>query len=328
MLRRVTSLLIYSTLLCSIILIPHVHKFNCRYMGKDYLQDLLETGIFEKNTTRIKKEVYENINHTHYKYSLCKTCIKLIQLIKKIIKNKKETYVDIAIEDTLEINLCDSKLWHEHFNYDELLYNEHVVEYCKNTLKIIKEKIEQFIYQLYDQEELFYQKVCLHINQICKIAIQEEQNNFSNSAKIKLIYEVYSDYLTAEEEFNRTSKGMPYKKIGNDKDSKLALKRTNYAIVQSQIRTMYQKKLSDDFESNKFKLIKISKLDDNVLEVFLGMREQNMFKFLFYYPILEIKIKIHRALDDSDILLQNYENDLITDDNNFLLYKQYTINKL
>ncbi|CAI7721184.1 conserved Plasmodium protein, unknown function [Plasmodium vivax] len=332
---REALLILYSALLPPLALIPPVLKTNCLHVGndflhagKDYLRDLLKMGVFEQNGKKIRKEVFENINRTHETYSSCKTCIKLIQLIGKIIKKKREPYVDIAIEDTLEKNLCDSNLWHEHFNYDELLYSEHVLEYCKATLKLTKDSIEQHIYQFYNKEELFYRTVCLHINPICKTAIEEERSSLSRDSKVKLIYQLYCDYLTGEEHYSQTSQGVPYKKIEPAESSNLTLKRGDYAVVQSEIRTMHQKILADDFAARKLRLLRVSELADDVLEVFLRMKQQDVFKFLFYCkscedPILEVKIKIHRVSDDGDaILKESYPDDMITNDRHFLLYKQ------
>ncbi|GAB67111.1 hypothetical protein PCYB_111320 [Plasmodium cynomolgi strain B] len=341
---RETLLIIYSALLPPLVLIPPVLKTNCVHVGsdylhvgndyphggKDYLRDLLKMGIFEKNSTKIKKEVFENINRTHETYSSCKTCIKLIQLIGKIIQKKREPYVDIAIEDTLETNLCDSNLWHEYFNYDELLYSEHVLEYCNATLKLIRDSIEQHIYQFYNKEELFYRRVCLHINPLCKTAIEEERINLSTDSKVKLIYQLYCDYLSGEENYSQTSQGVPYKKIESADSSNLTLKRSDYALVQSEIRTMQQKKLADDFAGRKLRLLRISELDDDVLEVFLLMKQQDVFKFLFYCqscedPILEVKIKIQDISDNVDAILKgSYQDDLITNDSQFLLYKRFS----
>ncbi|ANQ08878.1 Uncharacterized protein PCOAH_00032190 [Plasmodium coatneyi] len=330
--RRVgeAMLILYFALLPPLVLIPPVLKINCVHVGNDYLRDLLKMGIFEKNSTKIKKEVFENISRTHEIYSSCKTCIKLIQLIGKIIQKKKEPYVDIAIEDTLETNLCDSNLWHEHFNYDELLYSEHVLEYCKVTLKLTRDSIEQHIYQFYSKEELFYRRVCLHINPVCKTAIQEEKINLSTESKVKLIYQLYCDYLTGEEHYSQTSQGVPYKKIESADSSNLTLKRSDYAVVQSEIGTMQQKKLTNDFAARKLRLLRISELADDVLEVFLRMKQQDVFKFLFYCqscedPILEVKIKIHRVSDNVDAIIKgNYQHDLIMNDRQFLLYKRPT----
>ncbi|EUD64777.1 hypothetical protein C922_04813 [Plasmodium inui San Antonio 1] len=327
---RVRELLLisYFALLPPLALIPPVLRTSCMHVGSDYLRDLLKMGVFEKNSTKIKKEVFENINRTHETYSSCKTCIKLIQLIGKIIQKKKELYVDIAIEDTLETNLCDSNLWHEHFNYDELLYSEHVLEYCKQTLNLTRDSIEQHIYQLYNNQELFYRTVCLPINPLCKTAIQEEKSNLSTDSKVKLIYQLYCDYLTGEENYRQTSQGVPYKKIQTADGSNLTLKRSDYAVVQSEIGTMHQKKVTDDFAARKWRLLRISELEDDVLEVFLRMKQQDVFKFLFYCkssedPILEVKIIIHRVSDNVDAIVKgSYHHDLITNDRHFLLYKR------
>ncbi|KJP87967.1 hypothetical protein AK88_02401 [Plasmodium fragile] len=325
---REALLILYIALLPALNHIPPVFKTNCVHVGHDYLRDLIKMGIFEKNSTKIRKEVYENINRTHETYSSCKTCIKLIQLIGKIIQKKKEPYVDIAIEDTLETNLCDSNLWHEHFNYDELLYSEHVLEYCKATWKRTKDSIEQHIYHFYNKEELFYRTVCLHINPLCKTAIEEEKVNLSKDSKVKFIYQLYCDYLTGEEHYSQTSQSVPYKKIESAHNSNVTLKRNDYAVVQSEIRTMNQKKVADDFADRKFRLLRISELDYDVLEVFLRMKQQDVFKFLFYCkscedPILEVKIKIHRVSDNVDSIIKgSYQDDLITNDKPFLLYKR------
>lgn len=123
---------------------------------------------------------------------------------------------------------------------------------------------------------------------------------------------------------------MPYKKIEPAESSNLTLKRGDYAVVQSEIRTMHQKILADDFAARKLRLLRVSEvsrgecslrsddsrggsahcgvvrwraqphgrvhiplsaspplwlhkqLADDVLEVFLRMKQQDVFKFLFY----------------------------------------------
>ncbi|CAA9988868.1 conserved Plasmodium protein, unknown function [Plasmodium knowlesi strain H] len=321
-------LILYLALLPPFSLIFPMLKTKCVYVGKDYLQDLQKMGIFEKNSSKIRKEVFESINRTHETYSSCRTCIKLIQLIGKIIEKKKEPYVDIAIEDTLETNLCDSNLWHEHFNYDELLYSEHILNYCKVTLNVTRDSIEKHIYQFYNKEELFYRTVCLHINPVCKTAIEEERINISTESKVKLIYQLYCDYLTGQEHYSQTTQGVPYKKIESADNSKLTLMRSDYTLVQSEIGTMHHKKLADDFAAGKLRLLRISELADDVLEVFLRMKEQDVFKFLFYCQscedhILEVKIKIHRVSDNIDsIIKESYQHNLIDNDRHFLLYKR------
>lgn len=176
-------------------------KSSCIYPGNNYIYELLKLGIFDKNTMKIKKEIYENIDKTHQIFSSCKTCIKLIQLLTKIIQNKKEHYIDIAIEETLETNLCKPQLWKQYFNYDELLYNEYVIDNCAYTHKLVKDHIEDNIYKLYKNEKLFYEHVCEKIHHICKKAIEEAQNTSNNSLKTKLMYDLYSKYLVDHVKF-------------------------------------------------------------------------------------------------------------------------------
>ncbi|SCO92938.1 conserved Plasmodium protein, unknown function [Plasmodium malariae] len=329
----IKGFLLYCTLLFSYsFFVRFCNIINCINVGKDYFTDLLKIGIFDNSTRKIKKEIYENINKTHNTYSACKTCIKLVQLLTRIIKKKKETYVDIAIEDTLELNLCNSELWKKYFNYDELLYNEYAIEHCEYTLRIIKDSIELHIYQLYKNEELFYVKVCTNIHHICKMAINEEKTRLSSYTKVKFIYELYSKYLTEEEGFSTTTKGLPYKIIDASSKDNSKLKKSNYALIQSEIKIMHQNYSYNNFKNNNFRLIKINKLEDKVMELFLMMREKDVFIFLFTNDhsgegrspndsILEIKIKIHKASDYmDDVVKGTYKNTLINDDN-FLLYK-------
>ncbi|SCP04832.1 conserved Plasmodium protein, unknown function [Plasmodium ovale] len=301
------------------------NKVFCVNRTKDYISDLLKLGIFEKSTNKIKKEIYEEINSTHHTFSSCKTCIKLIQLLNKIIKKKKEPYVDIAIEDALETKLCTPELWKEHFNYDELLYSDHILHHCEHTYKIISNSVEENIYQLYKNEEIFYEKVCGQIHHVCKAAIREEKNSRHNYQKIKFIYDLYSQYLTEEENFRRTSGGIPYKRVKTSEESNVKLEKSNYAIIQSEIKIVDQRELQNDFNNGNFRLIKINKLESKIMELFLHMREQDMFIFLSYHAfgddsILEVKIKIHEVLDSiREVDKGRYKNRFIDNVDNFLL---------
>ncbi|CAD2109040.1 conserved Plasmodium protein, unknown function [Plasmodium vinckei] len=307
---------------------------SCIYPGNNYISELLKLGIFDKNTMKIKNEIYESIDKTHQIFSSCKTCIKLIQLLTKIIKNKKENYIDIAIEETLEINLCNPQLWKQYFNYDELLYNEYVVDNCKYTYKLVKEHIEDNIYKLYKNEKLFYEHVCEKIHHICKKAIEEAQNNSNNSFKIKLMYDLYSQYLIDHDNYNITPNGIPYKIIEKYKNNnKENINKNSYIIIQSQIKNMSQIKIYDDFKSEHFRVIKMNKLNDEVAELFLKVGVQNMFTFIFYSQferngqisndsILDIKIVIYDVINNiEDLVPKNYKNKLVDNDETFLLYK-------
>ncbi|SCN61602.1 conserved Plasmodium protein, unknown function [Plasmodium chabaudi chabaudi] len=309
-------------------------KSSCIYPGNNYISELFKLGIFDKNTMKIKNEIYENIDKTHQIFSSCKTCIKLIQLLIKIIKNKKENYIDIAIEEALEINLCNPQLWKQYFNYDELLYNEYVVDNCKYTHKLVKEHIEDSIYKLYKNEKLFYQHVCEQIHDICKKAIEEAQNSSNNSFKIKLMYDLYSQYLVEHDNYNRTPNGIPYKIIEKYKNnSNQNINKNSYIIIQSQIKNMNQIKIYDDFKSELFRVIKMNKLNDEVAELFIKVGVQNMVTFIFYNQldkngqmsngsILDIKIIIYDAMNNiEDLVSKNYKNKLLDNDETFLLYK-------
>ncbi|CRG94031.1 conserved Plasmodium protein, unknown function [Plasmodium gallinaceum] len=307
------------------------NKISSINVENDYISDLVKLGIFYRNTSTIKKEVYEKINQAHNTFSSCRTCIKLIQLLNKIIKKKKEKYIDIAIEETLELNLCSSELWKEYFNYDEILYNEYILEYCENTFKIIKDNIEENVYELHKNVELFYEKVCGNIDQICKTAIKEEKLNYENQMKTKFIFQLYSKYLIEEENFSYTDDGLPYKLIETNNNN-LKLKKSNFAIIQSEIKIIHKNILYNDFKDNHFRLIKIDKLEDKVQNLFLKMKELDMFIFLLYNEfsnegiipndsILEIKIKIQKIIYDIDeVATKNFKNNLIIDEK-FLLNK-------
>ncbi|VWU52770.1 conserved protein, unknown function, partial [Hepatocystis sp. ex Piliocolobus tephrosceles] len=242
-------------------LMSQLKKTVCTNYQNDYISDLLQLGIFDNNLKTINKDILNEINDTHYIFSSCKTCIKLIQLIIKIIKKKKETYIDIAIEDTLELNLCDVDLWKKYFNFNDLMYNEFVLKHCTHTYNLIQYDIENFIYKLYNNEEKFYKKVCGKINYICQRAIDDEKknNSYNNDTKVKLMYELYSAHLTDKEGFTLTSQKVPYKKISSANNNGYKFINTKYVVIQSKIKTMHQNKLHDDFENNYYRLIQIDK---------------------------------------------------------------------
>ncbi|CRH00685.1 conserved Plasmodium protein, unknown function [Plasmodium relictum] len=324
--------IICSIFLFSFFLIFRFNKIISINIENDYISDLLKIGIFDKNTPTIKKEIYDQINKVHNTFSSCKTCIKLIQLLCKIIKDKKEKYIDIAIEESLEINLCNSDLWKKFFNYDEILYSEYILEYCEHTFKIIKDNIEENVYELYKNVELFYEKVCEHIDKVCKTAIKEEKLNYTNQIKTKFIFQLYSKYLIEEENFSYTENGLPYKLIETNKNN-IKLKKSHFAIIQSEIKIIHKNNLCNDFENNNFRLIKIDMLEEKVQDLFLKMREQDTFIFFFYNEfsskdiipndsILEIKIKIHKiTYHIKGVDTKIFKNNLIIDDEKFLLNK-------
>ncbi|SBT36823.1 conserved Plasmodium protein, unknown function [Plasmodium ovale wallikeri] len=127
----------------------------------------------------------------------------------------------------------------------------------------------------------------------------------------------------------RTSGGIPYKRVKTSGESNVKLEKSNYAIIQSEIKIVDQRELQNDFNNGNFRLIKISKLESKIMELFLHMREQDMFIFLSYHAfgghlpddtILEVKIKIHEVVDSiRDVDKGRYKNRIIDNVDNFLL---------
>ncbi|CAC9699275.1 conserved Plasmodium protein, unknown function [Plasmodium sp. DRC-Itaito] len=309
---------------------------SCKSITNDYVSELLNMDLFDnKERTKIKNEIYDMINETHKTYACCKTCIKIIQLLYQIIKQetKKEKYIDIIIEDILEINLCNPHLWNKHFNYNISLYIEYFLDNCNYTLNIIKDNIEKYIYKSYNNENALYQYICLPINPICKTAIIEQQQNLNHIINIQNVFSMYSQYLVSSENFIITTKGLPYKIIENKISNVIKIKQNSYVIIQSQIKVIHSKVLQDDFSNGKYRLIKISKLEEKIQELFLKMREGYLFVFFFYREyhhegdilsnnsILDVKIKIHQVKDHiEDIDVEKRKKESINDMDSFFLY--------
>ncbi|SOV81593.1 conserved Plasmodium protein, unknown function [Plasmodium sp. gorilla clade G3] len=309
---------------------------SCIPITNDYVSELFNMDLFDnKERTKIKKEIYDMINETHKTYACCKTCIKIIQLLYKIIKQekKKEKYIDIIIEDILEINLCNPNLWNKYFNYGISLYTEYFLDNCNFTLYRIKDNIEKYIYKSYNNQNLLYQSICLPINPICKTAIIEEQKNLNQNINIQMIFSMYSQYLVSSENFIITAKGLPYKIIQNKITNEIKIKKNSYIIIQSQIKVIHAQVLQDDFSYGKYRLIKISKLEEKIQEIFLKMKEGYLFVFFFYTEyhhkgdilpnnsILDVKIKIHQVkYHIDDMKVEKRKNELINDIDGFLLY--------
>ncbi|KYN97428.1 hypothetical protein PGSY75_1367300 [Plasmodium gaboni] len=313
------------------------HMYSCTTITNDYVSELFDMELFDsKEKNKIKNEIYDIINETHKTYAWCKTCIKIIQLIYQIIKEekKKEKYIDIIIEDILEINLCNQHLWNKYFIYNiSLLYTEFFLDNCKYTLNIIKDNIEKYIYISYNDQNALYQYICLPINPICKTAIIEEQNNFNHNINIQTVFSMYSQYLLLNENFIITTKGLPYKIIENKINKEIKVKQNSYIIIQSKIKIIHAKILQDDFSYERYRLIKVSKLEEKIQELFLKMSEGHLFVFFFYIEyhhkgdiipnnsILDIKIKIHKVKDHiEDMDVEKIKNKLIYDIDGFLLY--------
>ncbi|ETW39474.1 hypothetical protein PFNF135_06142, partial [Plasmodium falciparum NF135/5.C10] len=135
------------------------------------------------------------------------------------------------------------------------------------------------------------------------------------------------------ENFIITTKGLPYKIIENKISKEIKIKQNSYVIIQSQIKVIHSKVLQDDFSYGKYRLIKISKLEEKIQELFLKMREGYLFVFFFYTKyhhegvilpsnsILDVKIKIHQVKDHiKDIHIEKRKKELINDIDGFLLY--------
>ncbi|KYN95080.1 hypothetical protein PRSY57_1366200 [Plasmodium reichenowi] len=309
---------------------------SCIPITNDYVSELFDMDLFDnKERTKIKNEIYDMINETHKTYACCKTCIKIIQLLYQIIQQekKKEKYIDIIIEDILEINLCNPHLWNKYFYYNIALYTEYFLDNCKYTLNIIKENIEKYIYKSYNNQNDLYQYICLPINPICKTAIMEQQKNLNHNINIQTVFNMYSEYLVSSENFIFTTKGLPYKIIENKISKEIKIKQNSYVIIQSQIKVIHSKVLQDDFSYGKYRLIKISKLEEKIQELFLKMREGYLFLFFFYRDyhhegdilpsnsILDVKIKIHQVKDHiKDMDVEKRKKELINDIDGFILY--------
>ncbi|KOB62427.1 hypothetical protein PFHG_04149 [Plasmodium falciparum HB3] len=269
---------------------------SCIPITNDYVSELFDMDLFDnKERTKIKNEIYDMINETHKTYACCKTCIKIIQLLYQIIKQekKKEKYIDIIIEDILEINLCNPYLWNKHFYYNIALYTEYFLDN----------------------------------------SIMEQQKDLNHNINIQTVFFMYSQYLVSSENFIITTKGLPYKIIENKISKEIKIKQNSYVIIQSQIKVIHSKVLQDDFSYGKYRLIKISKLEEKIQELFLKMREGYLFVFFFYTKyhhegvilpsnsILDVKIKIHQVKDHiKDIHIEKRKKELINDIDGFLLY--------
>lgn len=327
----------------TVICVIENEDFENDEMEYDFVDDLMKMDIFEKDSTKLKKEIYEQINETHFAFSVCKVCIKIIQMLNKIIERSKEKYVDIAIEETLEMNLCDSKIWEEYFHFNEILYNEHILDFCEYTKNKIQNDIEKYIYKLYKNEKLFIKTVCEKLYPICNVAIKEEEEisnhiiinkDGSKKSKIKLMFDLYAEYLIAEKQFKKTPKGLPYKIKRRKEGNSVPVEKDDYILIQSKIKVLHKHKLLNDIKDNNYRLLKIEQMNDKIQELFLLLLEQDELEFFFFLEfcknetlpsdsIFEIEVKLHKVSKDITVIKIKEEGKLIKNNNNFLLLKNF-----